>query len=112
MDIRQLYDEYMIEHNAGLRKLKKKATVRYNGWMKTAGIKKLSITKDAVVEMICGVSDSKEEYEALEKRRLDMLEIKENCESMADRWKSRGFLLRAQSVVLNAIVQIKLGKGK
>lgn len=108
---KRLYDEHMIEYNAGLRKLKRRATVRYNGWMKKAGITKLSITKDAIVEMICGTEDSKIEYQALEERRLDMLEIKLNCESLADSWKSRGFLLKAQSVVLNATIQIKLGKG-
>jgi len=106
---KRLYSEFMIGYNKRLRKLEKRATARIKAWLDATGIKsRKQITKDEVVKELCSEKDTRIEYRRLERERLDMEEIRDNCASLAERWKGRGYLLDAQSRALNAKVEVNL----
>lgn len=110
---KRLYQEEMVDYNKAFSKLSRQAVSRLKEWQKEVGIgSRKQITKDDVIGMICEKRDSRIEYRRIEERRLDLEEIRDNCNSLANRWKSRGILLNAQSKVLNAKIEITLGGKK
>lgn len=110
---RKEFNLFMINHNKELRALERKATVRLKAWMDNTGIgARKQITKEDVVKMICSKEDSREVYEKLVLDLEEMKEIRDNCESLAKRWKSRSILLQGQSKLVQATINVKLGGSK
>ena len=110
---RKEFNLFMINYNKELRPLERKATVRLKAWMDKTGIgNRKQITKEDVVKMICSKEDSREVYERIILGLEEMKEIRDNCESLANRWKSRSILLQGQSKLVQATINVKLGGTK
>jgi len=110
---RKEFSLFLIGHNKELRSLERKAIVRLKAWMDNTGIgNRKQITKEDVVKMICSKEDSREVYEKLIFDLEEMKEIRDNCESLSNRWKSRSILLQAQSKLVQATISVKLGGSK
>ena len=108
---RSLYDMHIVEYNRKLWPLEKRAMSRIKAWMDEAGLKsRKQITKDDVAKELCAAEDTRVKYRKLVKELEEMREIRDACESLANRWKSRGIMMGAQSRVLNAKIEITMGE--
>ena len=80
-----------------MRKLKRDAMQRISVWMKESGISSKQMTKDMVIEEVCGDLVSREKYEKLIGDMNSLEEIKLNLESLAKQWNDRKSLLQSQA---------------
>ena len=107
------YNLFMVEYNSDMRALERKAVVRLKAWLDNTGTgSRKQITKEDVIKMICSKEDSKEIYKKVLLEHEEMKEILDNCESLANRWKTRSITLQAQAKLVQSTTNVVLGGKK
>jgi len=107
---RKLREMYRIEFARKKRELTRIAIARIQIWFDTVGVAKKQITKDLIEEEIAAMDDTREEYTEIVKKQEELREIKNNLESLRDRWKDRQFALQTQAGLLKEQKEVILGK--
>ena len=93
---------FRIEKHRSMRRMTREATERITRWMEMHGVKKKQITNDMVKEQIAADKDLREEYEILVRRELDLKDIRDTMQALADEWKERKSTLQTQAGLLKA----------
>jgi hypothetical protein len=110
---RELYDRFLVGHNKRLHKLEKRAVARLKEWLTEikAGSRK-QITQDMVVKEICSKRDTREPYEELLEREIEVRRVRDACKSLSKKWDDRRWTLGAQAKLLGGITEPDLESGR
>ena len=99
---------FKIEKARSMRRLTREATTRITRWMELNGVKKKVITVAMVEEEISANDDSREEYRILVQRELDLKDIRDIMEVLANEWRERKSTLQTQARLLAAQKEVVL----
>jgi hypothetical protein len=100
---------FRVEWHRRKRELTRTAMARIEAWMDATGSKRKQITVAMVEEEICAAGDTRKEYESLLREQEELREIRNNLESLRDRWRDRQSALQSQARLLTSERELVLG---
>lgn len=99
---------FKIEKSRSMRRMTREATARISRWMELEGVKKKLITVAMVEEEIAASDDLRAEYKILVERELELKDIRDVMQTLADEWRERKSTLQTQARLLAAQREVVL----
>lgn len=90
---------YEIEYKREMRELTRLAMARITAWMKHAELVRKQITESMIVEEIAAGADTRERYEELITKRIELRDIADAMKSFSQLWADRRSSLQTQATL-------------